>query len=176
MEALGAMGCEDRGGDGVRNHKRNLAKQLKQIADETARLTEAQRKGNRQQRQADRRKRYAQPTEGQDASADHGAGRTTSRSGSRRQGSEDQGRVQRDDWQEDGQGQDQESQEEEGQVSKEDPWEHTMSPACWCAPIVMHVPPRGLPPVIVTNARDADRLAELGITDVVISPDVPRQR
>lgn len=55
--------------------------------------------------------------------------------------------------------------------------EHTTSPACWCAPIVMHVPPAGSQrPVIVANVRDADRLAALGITDVVVSPDVPTQR
>jgi hypothetical protein len=55
--------------------------------------------------------------------------------------------------------------------------EHVLSAGCWCAPIIMHVPPKGAAqPVIVANTRDADRLAELGITDVVVSPDVPRQR
>lgn len=51
--------------------------------------------------------------------------------------------------------------------------EHTLSPACWCDPLVVHVSRNG--PAVVTNARDAERLAELGITNVVVSPDVPTQ-
>lgn len=55
--------------------------------------------------------------------------------------------------------------------------DHTLSPGCWCAPVVVHVPPDATvdTPFIVANVRDADRLAELGITNVVVSPDVPRQ-
>lgn len=53
-------------------------------------------------------------------------------------------------------------------------WEHTLSPACWCDPVVAHV--RG-GQLIVLNERDAARLAELGVTTgVVVSPDVPAQR
>lgn len=55
--------------------------------------------------------------------------------------------------------------------------DHTLSPGCWCAPIVVHVPP-GVPgtrPIVVSNPRDADRLAQLGFTDVVVTPDVPTQ-
>lgn len=52
-----------------------------------------------------------------------------------------------------------------------------VSDTCWCAPIVMHVPPKhaASQAVIVSNPRDADRLAQLGFTDVVVSPDVPTQ-
>lgn len=53
--------------------------------------------------------------------------------------------------------------------------QHTLSPACWCAPIVLHVP-AGHGAALVHDVRDADRLAQLGITDVVVSPDVPPQR
>jgi hypothetical protein len=56
-----------------------------------------------------------------------------------------------------------------------DDHEHTLSPECWCAPIVLHIPVRqGI--AFVHDMRDADRLAALGITDVVVSPDVPPQR
>ena len=52
--------------------------------------------------------------------------------------------------------------------------DHTLSPACWCAPIVAHVQGKDL---IVQSVRDADRLAELGVTqNVVVSPHVPGQR
>lgn len=40
---------------------------------------------------------------------------------------------------------------------------------CWCAPLVLHVPPQG-GPVVVESVRDADRLAQLGFTDVVVRP------
>jgi len=51
--------------------------------------------------------------------------------------------------------------------------EHTLSPACWCAPVVLHIGPDGT--ASVDNVRDADRLAQLGVTDVVVRPAVPPQ-
>jgi hypothetical protein len=59
-----------------------------------------------------------------------------------------------------------------------DHWQHTLSPECWCDPIIVHVPPSGtLLPVVVANTREADRLAQLGFTAAVVeSPDVPNER
>ena len=53
---------------------------------------------------------------------------------------------------------------------------HDLGRGCWCAPIVLHVPPGGVGPTMVDTVRDADRLAALGITDVIVRPDVPQQR
>jgi hypothetical protein len=53
-----------------------------------------------------------------------------------------------------------------------------VSDTCWCAPVVVHVPPLAkiTHQLIVSNVRDADRLAALGFPNVVVSPDVPTQR
>jgi len=42
-----------------------------------------------------------------------------------------------------------------------------------CAPVVLHIGPDGT--ASVDNVRDADRLAQLGVTDVVVRPAVPPQ-
>jgi hypothetical protein len=51
--------------------------------------------------------------------------------------------------------------------------EHTLSPGCWCEPIIMHVGPDGK--TTVSTAREASRLAHLGITDVTVNPSAPPQ-
>jgi hypothetical protein len=51
--------------------------------------------------------------------------------------------------------------------------EHTLSPGCWCEPIIMHVGPDGK--TTVSTAREATRLAHLGITDVTVNPSAPPQ-
>lgn len=54
--------------------------------------------------------------------------------------------------------------------------EHTLSPACWCNPVVMHVSPRTPHgPSMVDTAQDAEKLAELGFLNVFVRPDVPTQ-
>lgn len=48
-------------------------------------------------------------------------------------------------------------------------YDHTMSPGCWCAPVVLHVPPQGSgEPAMVDTVRDAERLAQLGVVNVAV--------
>jgi hypothetical protein len=40
---------------------------------------------------------------------------------------------------------------------------------------VLHVPAERGAPMQVSSVRDADRLAELNVLDVIVTPDVPPQ-
>lgn len=45
----------------MKNHKRNLSKELKHVAEQMAAQNKGQRRRDRRQRQQDRRERYAPP-------------------------------------------------------------------------------------------------------------------
>ena len=158
----------------VKHRKRPLAKELQQVAKELAEQTRAVKKTRRQQRQRERRERYGQSTQGPDARTDPGPGSSPTRGRGAEEGAP---------WREGRTGAGKDHEQAEERAEEEGPLmyeahDHTLSPGCWCAPVVIHVPPDATvdPPFIVANVRDADRLAELGITNVVVSPDVPNQR